>query len=186
MIVGVNADLVAVFRHAPDKGLLTLDAVAHQEEGGLDLPESQTVQQAGGGGGSGAVVKGESHQGGLLRHRHRPAAPCLCGWPWAGRHRAARSSAGTRTRQYLKNFFLHHMMTAAFPIALTVQYVRFFRQLAQKFLTEKMPSGRGRRAGKADGAADQWFSTRTRITPGMARSSLATWSVMRVFTSTMV
>lgn len=63
MIVGVNADLVAVFRHAPDKGLLTLDAVAHQEEGGLDLPESQTVQQAGGGGGSGAVVKGESHQG---------------------------------------------------------------------------------------------------------------------------
>ena len=78
------------------------------------------------------------------------------------------------------------MMTAAFPIALTVQYVRFFRQLAQKFLTEKMPSGRDRRAGKADGAADQWFSTRTRITPGMARSSLATWSVMRVFTSTMV
>ena len=86
------------------------------------------------------------------------------------------------------------MMTAAFPIALTVQYVRFFRQLAQKFLTEKMPSGRGRRAGKADGAADQWFSTRTRMplrmktffTPGMARSSLATWSVMRVFTSTMV
>ena len=69
VIVGVNADLVAVFRHAPDKGLLTLDAVAHQEEGGLDLPESQTVQQAGGGGGSGAVVKGESHQGGLLRHR---------------------------------------------------------------------------------------------------------------------
>ena len=64
VIVGVNADLVAVFRHAPDKGLLTLDAVAHQEEGGLDLPESQTVQQAGGGGGSGAVVKGESHQGG--------------------------------------------------------------------------------------------------------------------------
>ncbi len=41
MIVGVNADLVAVFRHAPDKGLLTLDAVAHQEEGGLDLPESR-------------------------------------------------------------------------------------------------------------------------------------------------
>ena len=31
VIVGVNADLVAVFRHAPDKGLLTLDAVAHQD-----------------------------------------------------------------------------------------------------------------------------------------------------------
>ena len=115
-----------------------------------------------------------------------PPPPASAAGPGPGRHRAARSSAGTRTRQYLKNFFLHHMMTAAFPIALTVQYVRFFRQLAQKFLTEKMPSGRGRRAGKADGAADQWFSTRTRITPGMARSSLATWSVMRVFTSTMV
>lgn len=82
MIVGVNADLVAVFRHAPDKGLLTLDAVAHQEEGGLDLPESQTVQQAGGGGGSGAVVKGESHQGGSSGTVTEPAASCLCGWAW--------------------------------------------------------------------------------------------------------
>lgn len=105
MIVGVNADLVAVFRHAPDKGLLTLDAVAHQEEGGLDLPESQTVQQAGGGGGSGAVVKGESHQGGLLRHRHRPAAPCLCGWP-LGRAGTGPPEAvqAQGPRQYLKIF----------------------------------------------------------------------------------
>ena len=44
MIVGVNADLVAVFRHAPDKGLLTLDAVAHQEEGGFDAVLIQNVQ----------------------------------------------------------------------------------------------------------------------------------------------
>ena len=66
MIVGVNADLVAVFRHAPDKGLLTLDAVAHQEEGGLDLPESQTVQQAGRAAGTRDHRQSEGHVFGAL------------------------------------------------------------------------------------------------------------------------
>ena len=63
MIIGVDADLVALGGHAADQLLVARDAVPYQEEGGGHLPQGQAIQQRAGGGGAGAVVKGESHQG---------------------------------------------------------------------------------------------------------------------------
>lgn len=116
MVVGVDADLVALHGHAADQLLIARDAAAHQEEGGGRLPQGQAVQQWAGGGGAGAVVKGEGHQG---------RTACLKFHRGVRRDRPLRSGKGGRqgrhTEQY-RNFFPAHRRNISF----CCQYVRRF------------------------------------------------------------
>ena len=108
MVVGVDADLVALGGHPADQLLVARDAAAHQEEGGGCLPQGQTVQQRAGGGGAGAIVKGEGHQGRTAR----------LNFQWSARRdgppRSGKSGhQGRHTEQY-RNFFPAHRRNISF------------------------------------------------------------------------
>ena len=66
VVIGVDADLMALGLHSPHNVLVAGNLLSNEEEGGGHAPLGKAVQQRPRGGPAGAVVKGEGNEFGLL------------------------------------------------------------------------------------------------------------------------
>ena len=95
VVVGVNADLVALGVHSADEVLIALNLGADEKEGSVDSPLGKTVQQGGGGGAAGAVVKGEGDElGRRLLFQLRRSVCLKGGFPPCAQRRAHHEYSG--------------------------------------------------------------------------------------------